>query len=379
VSDGTRSPIEFDERLKQLTPRVWAMPLMMAICVGLWIANVASGMSAMSPGADDLYRWGGSSASGVQSGQWWRLVTAMFLHGGVIHLALNMYALWEAGLMVTRLFGNRGFLLVYLGAGLVGGGLSLHFSGQTNVSVGASGAVFGIIGALLAAVIEHRGHFPGGRGKQLIGSLAFFILYSLAYGFSQSNIDNAAHVGGLLGGLVAGWLLVEKIDTGPSMNQRAMRFALALALLGGSATALALAAPKAQRNISSFYQGLKDWKEAEAAMSKAFRAVEEDGKAFNDRSIDVGTFLSRLQDVHIPALKVIEGRFDALGLPQDDRSGQFSSAQKRFVGAYREVLEAEAKRFREPGPATEAQLEAGKKKMKDIRAEIDVLNAPAKK
>lgn len=370
---------EFDGRLRQLTPLAWAMPLVMLACVGVWIANVANGMDFMSPRADDLYRWGGSSASGVQAGEWWRLVTAMFLHGGLLHLALNMYALWEAGLMVTRLFGNRGFLLVYLGTGLVGGALSLHFAGQTNVSVGASGAVFGVIGALLASVIEHRGRFPGGRGKQLIGSLAFFILYSLAYGFANKGIDNAAHIGGLVSGLVAGWLLVEKIEEGPGLAQRALRFAMTAIVLAGGAYALVQAAPPAQRNVGGYFQGLNDWQAAEKAMSTAFKAIQQDAAAARDGKIGDPEFVRRLETVHRPALLELERQFAALKLPADERAGRFSEAQRRFVQAYADLLDTEIRGARGATAGLLEEKERRKKRLDEAKAQIDALNKAGSK
>lgn len=365
---------EFDGRLRQLTPVAWAMPLVMLACVGVWIANVAGGMDFMSPRAGDLYRWGGSSASAVQAGEWWRLFTAMFLHGGLLHLALNMYALWEAGLMVTRLFGNRGFLLVYLGTGLVGGALSLHFAGQMNVSVGASGAVFGVIGALLSSVIEHRGRFPGGRGKQLISSLAFFILYSLAYGFANKGIDNAAHIGGLVSGLVAGWLLVEKIDEGPGMAQRAMRFAMTAILLAGGAYALVQAAAPAKRDVGGYFQGLNDWQAAEKAMSASFSAIQEDAAAVRDGKISDPEFVRRLESVHRPALLALERRFAALNLPAGEYAGKFAGAQRRFVQAYADLLETEIRGARETTAGLLEEKERRKKRLDEAKAGIDALN-----
>lgn len=365
---------EFDGRLRQLTPVAWAMPLVMLACVGVWIANVAGGMNFMSPRADDLYRWGGSSASAVQAGEWWRLFTAMFLHGGILHLALNMYALWEAGLMVTRLFGNRGFLLVYLGTGLVGGALSLHFAGQMNVSVGASGAVFGVIGALLASVIKHRGRFPGGRGKQLIGSLAFFILYSLAYGFANKGIDNAAHIGGLVSGFVAGWLLVEKIDEGTGRRQRAVRFVITALLLAGGTYALVQAAPKARRDVGGYFQDFAQWRSAEAAMTAALRSMEADHAALRAGTMPEAAFIGRLETVHRPEMARIGQRFAALRLPADEPAGKFAAAQLRFAQGYLGMIDNDLRIARGDIAGTKEAKQRLSKQLAEAAAEIAELN-----
>ncbi|RYY74666.1 MAG: rhomboid family intramembrane serine protease, partial [Comamonadaceae bacterium] len=147
----------FAQALAQATPMPWALYLVVALNVGVWAVNIAMGMSAFRPAAGDLFRWGANSAWAVaHDHEYWRLLTAAFLHAGLIHLGMNMLGLWGAGQLLNRLYGNAQFLLVYLASALAGSAASLHFSAQTAVSVGASGAVFGVLGAVLVAAHRHR-------------------------------------------------------------------------------------------------------------------------------------------------------------------------------------------------------------------------------
>lgn len=365
----------FDERLVALTPRVWAMPAVMLLCVAVWVANVVSGMSMMQPPADALFRWGANSASAVQDGQWWRMVTAMFLHGGVLHLALNMYALWEAGLMVTRLFGNRGFLVVYFGAGLAGNALSLHFSGQSGVSVGASGAVFGVAGALLAAVIQHRGKFPMGRSKQMLMSLGLFIFYSLAYGFSRQGIDNAAHVGGLLAGLVTGWLLLEKIDDSATPLRRQVAMAGAAALCAAATVALVLFTPPARRDMALYFSDLRQWNELQKDMTGVMQSVRTDADRSRAGQLKDDALAERFGAVHAPELRRIASGFARLRLPEEELVGKYAVAQARYAGAMAALMEADVQRMKAPSPEMSDKVHRLAAEVKEANAAIAALNA----
>jgi rhomboid protease GluP len=142
----------------------------------------------------------------VAAGEYWRLWTITLLHADEIHLAFNMYALFLIGPIVEQIYGARLFLLFYLLTAAAGSTASFVFGGDVP-AVGASGAIFGLVGILLAA---SRAHHPvlDRRARALVGQLGFLILLNLALGFANPRIDNAGHIGGLLGGLWLGYLLV---------------------------------------------------------------------------------------------------------------------------------------------------------------------------
>lgn len=130
----------------------------------------------------------------IADGQFWRLFTAMFLHIGFMHLFFNSYALYLYGPLVERFFGKKKFIIVYILSGLVGSLLSYLFSSE--MSAGASGAIFGLMGSLLYFRQRKRRIF-----ERIFGMGLFFVIgINLFYGFTQSNIDNWGHIGGLAGG-----------------------------------------------------------------------------------------------------------------------------------------------------------------------------------
>ncbi|HVH10632.1 MAG TPA: rhomboid family intramembrane serine protease [Gemmatimonadales bacterium] len=177
-----------------------------ALNVACFLVTVAGGAAFFSPTTEQLLPWGAEFGPLVLAGQWWRLIAAMFLHFGILHLAFNMWCLLQLGGVAEFLFGRVTFLALYLLSGLGGGVLSLLVH-PTIVSAGASGAIFGVAGATVAFVWLHHldFHSPELTGK--LPSLGLFIVYNLMNGFSDSGIDNAAHFGGLIAGATMGALV----------------------------------------------------------------------------------------------------------------------------------------------------------------------------
>ena len=137
---------------------------------------------------------------GLAHGEWWRLVTAAFLHYGPFHLAINMYSLFFAGTLLEHVIGRWRFLLLYVGSGIAGSAGAILLS-PNSVTVGASGAIFGILGALF--VLERRGNITTG------GQIAGLIVINLIFTFAVANISVGGHIGGLIGGVILMWLLVH--------------------------------------------------------------------------------------------------------------------------------------------------------------------------
>ena len=153
--------------------------------------------------------WGANFGPATQDGQWWRLATAMFLHFGILHLGLNMWALWDVGRLVERLYGRLRFSALYLGAGVAGNLLSLVVQGNRAVSGGASGAIFGLYGALLVFLWRERNHVDRREFRWLFGAATVFTLFTLIMGQVVPGIDNAAHIGGLVTGALLGRVLAR--------------------------------------------------------------------------------------------------------------------------------------------------------------------------
>jgi len=154
----------------------------------------------------------------VAEGEYWRLWTVTLLHGNLLHLAFNMYALYLAGPIVERWYGPVRFLLIYLACAAAGSVSSFVFGGDIP-SVGASGAVFGLFGLLVAA---GRVHHPVDRqSRALVSQVGILIVINIVFGFAVSGIDNAAHLGGLVAGLWLGAVLPpSRVPTMASLWQR---------------------------------------------------------------------------------------------------------------------------------------------------------------
>lgn len=137
----------------------------------------------------------------VQGGEWWRLVTGAFLHGSIMHVAFNMFALYQVGNLVEQLFGRARFALLYAIALLASSAAVLAFS-YDQPTLGASGAIFGLFGALVAVGLR-----LGARGRALIGQVVPVVVINLGFTFAIPGISAAAHVGGLITGFLAGLAL----------------------------------------------------------------------------------------------------------------------------------------------------------------------------
>jgi len=140
----------------------------------------------------------GALTNPLPASQWWRLITAMFVHLGFAHIAFNMFALILFGGAVEQRYGKARYLMLYLGAGVLGSATSLAYS-HASLSAGASGAIFGVIGAGLAMVLWNRDR-PGMRAQ--LRSWIFLIAINLFIGVETPGIDLRAHIGGLLGGFI---------------------------------------------------------------------------------------------------------------------------------------------------------------------------------
>jgi membrane associated rhomboid family serine protease len=191
-------------------------------------ANVALfiGMLAVGKGWDDAetLRSFGALNVPLRASEWWRLITAMFVHIGPFHLAFNMYALFLFGPAVENRYGRIRFLTLYLASGFLGSALSVALTSGVGIRAGASGGVFGILGCWIAFYVRHR-NARGSRDQ--LRSLFFLVGINLLFGFSIGGIDNFAHLGGLAGGFVAG--------TGLELWARARQDAGRLAALAGFA------------------------------------------------------------------------------------------------------------------------------------------------
>lgn len=216
----------FDEALKGNTT-AWVTPLLITINVAVFMLMVTEGYGVFSPDTKMASDWGANDGSLTLNGEWWRIISSLFLHYGVLHLLLNMNVLWIFGSQFERIFGSTKFLFLYFYSGVIGAIVSLWYS-PWKVGIGASGAIFGLIGGLTAIAFIPKLRPPVSIAKGWITSGFFFVVINGAIGLSIPVIDNAAHFGGLIGGAICGIILASSSG---SKHKNKLDFALAMRLM----------------------------------------------------------------------------------------------------------------------------------------------------
>ena len=240
--------------------------VLLAIHVGVFVAFGASGGGFDKANAEQLVAWGSNFGPLTAGGEWWRLFTAMFLHGGLVHLAVNMYTLYDVGRFTERLYGSFAFLVLYALSGLLGSAASLWWNPAVN-SVGASGALFGVLGASLVFMLDRRNGVPMSVMKVHAISLSVFVIYGIANGLAQTNIDNAAHLGGLIGGVLVGFALSRPL--GGMASRSLARAAAGIVVCSAAIFALATITPNTRATYEAektFLADLKAFSQEEKAL-----------------------------------------------------------------------------------------------------------------
>jgi rhomboid protease GluP len=168
--------------------------------------DILANVFADTQNADILITYGAKYNAAIIAGQYWRFITPIFLHANILHVGLNMLNFFILGLFIEPLFGHLRFLLIYLLTGVISIIASFYFAPQ-DVSVGASGAIFGLVGAYSVFILVHRRAFSRG-GIPAIAWLVLIVALNLGIGLVIPNVDNYAHVGGFLSGCLLGWFFV---------------------------------------------------------------------------------------------------------------------------------------------------------------------------
>jgi len=232
-----RERAEFDSMLATLTPTAYVTPALIAINLLVFVIGVALGGGLLTPNADALIKLGTDFTPYTLDGQWWRLLTSTFIHFGLMHVALNMCALYVFGRMTERIFGNVRFLAIYLLSGIAASVASLMWHPVVN-GAGASGAIFGVLGALLAFFVKREGGTPPSVIRALRNTVLVFVAYSLFNGARHFGIDNAAHVGGLCAGFVLGYTLSRALVSDRDQRLWTRQWIIAAAVYCGAAAAV---------------------------------------------------------------------------------------------------------------------------------------------
>ncbi|ERR1700690_3669219 len=247
VSDSVPPP----RRRRPVWAAAPATHLLVGINCAVFLAMVARGASLWMPTLDQLMFWGADRPNNVLVyGEWWRIVTAMFVHVGILHLATNMWCLWNLGLLAEPLMGSFGLFAAYILTGAAGNLLStlknwmypIHDASGAilfQAGAGASGAVFGIAGALIVLLRSKVLPVPPEEVRRLRKSVIYFAAINLVIGlsinfgsgFTGVEVDNSAHIGGFLCGLLFAAPMVPRIGSPRSEFQFKLRLTVALVVL----------------------------------------------------------------------------------------------------------------------------------------------------
>ncbi|MEN6314687.1 MAG: rhomboid family intramembrane serine protease [Clostridiaceae bacterium] len=257
--------MEFKVKVPVLTYTLIAINI--AVAVFIRIYSLKSGVSY----DELLLTFGAKLNYNIIKGEYWRFITPVFLHANEIHLLVNCYSLYVIGMSTEKLFGRFRFFIVYFVAGILGNILSFMFS--TNPGVGASGAIFGLLGTLLYFGLERPSLFRVYFGR----SIFITIFINLAYGFSRTGIDNFAHIGGLIGGFLASGIVSKTEKRQWYFNRYLYLVVTAAVAFSGIAYGFGSKRNKVLVEINELaeYDEAQDWANTEAKAEEVLPLLED--------------------------------------------------------------------------------------------------------
>ena len=310
---------EYEAQLKLLDRGDYATKALVAANILFFGAAGLAGAGFFVPNAEVLQAWGTNFGPLTTDGQWWRLVTSMFLHFGVFHVALNMWALYVGGRLAERLFGAWAFVLIYFSSGLGGSLSSLLWNPAIN-SAGASGAIFGVYGAMLAFFLRKHSAIPAAIINQQRWSGVAFIGFNLMNGFSHAGIDNAAHIGGLSVGFVMGLVLARPLGLEARTRIGATSFYMrggitALSLIGLIFVALRFS-PASNAADQRFRRDIRAMTESETIARKS---ANEAFEQLRNHQITGREFAARINNDVLPRWAMIQKSFERDRVDDDSK------------------------------------------------------------
>jgi rhomboid protease GluP len=278
-------------------------PIIIDINILVFLLMLKSGVSFFSPDIPDLIQWGANFKPLTLNGGWWRLFTSMFLHIGFFHLLMNMYALIFIGILLEPHIGRFRFLVAYLFTGLVSSLTSLYWHDLT-VSAGASGAIFGMYGVFLALLTTN--FLEKKMQKTFLASIIIFVLYNLANGM-KAGIDNAAHLGGLLSGLIMGYAFYPSLLKPENARLKYLSAGILCFIIALSSFVIYYKMPddilKYEKGMESFARLESDALNAlqfppDATKENILNRIQKQGIVLWENNIQL---LQKLEQLHLPA------------------------------------------------------------------------------
>lgn len=227
VNEQEQEAKEIDKVMRFSGSNLYLTYGIIAINIIVFILMVINGAGIVEPDARVHALWGSNFSPLTLSGDWWRLITSVFIHFGIFHLLLNMYALYMAGVYLEPMLGKTKFFVAYLSTGVIANLISLWWHNNSVNGAGASGAIFGMYGVFLALLLTNL--IPKQVRTALLQSIGVFIVLNVVYGM-QGNVDNSAHIGGLLSGAIIGFMFYPLLKKGETGIKRSLLLAAIVAV-----------------------------------------------------------------------------------------------------------------------------------------------------
>lgn len=297
---------EMDRAMNLSGSNLYVTYTIIGINILVFILMVMDGAGIMASNPLVHIKWGSNFAPLTLSGDWWRLITCVFIHFGIIHLLMNMYCLYMIGIYLEPMLGKPKFITAYVGTGILASLTSLWWHSEPTNSAGASGAVFGMYGLFLALLTSNL--IPKAARQQLLQSIGIFVAYNLVYGM-KSGVDNAAHVGGLVSGFVIGFIYVFAIKKEREQDQKLQWIIPAVAVLCVGTAFMYLQQNKASAAErasllnelqSASYKDNKKFNEKLSEFDAIHQRVNE---MVSDTSVTVEELLKNVNDSALPLLR----------------------------------------------------------------------------
>jgi len=358
---------KFREHLHAISPQAPVTPSIIGLNIIVFLIMLLAGAGLTATNPSVHLKFGSNFGPLTWTGEPWRLLTSAFIHFGVIHIAFNMYALYNGGVLTERLYGSARFTVIYLLSAIAGSVVSGWWDPLRN-SAGASGAIFGVYGALLVFFALRRSDIPTALLKSAGRGAISLCVYSLVIGATNPLIDNACHVGGLLGGAAAGFLLVRPFD--PTVRAVPQPWRLAGASLAVCAALALLSAPLLLPNGARsanlrLDRALENFTEQESQLVDRFVAIESSLQA---GKLTGASAADRIEtEVMRPWSKVTQSLRALPPIePADSIAAQRLVATQEYAMAREQANALTVSALRNPAPAADEAMVASWNRVGDL-------------
>ena len=340
----------------------WVTYVLIAANVAMFGVELAAGASAISPTPQQMIDLGGNFAPVTLHGEWWRIVSSMFLHYGAIHIGMNMICLYQAR-VVEQLYGKLGYVAIYLVAGLLGGVASL--ARNTNaVSAGASGAVFGVFGAFGAFLVLRKAAMDEEVWRKTTRQIVTFVAINLVYGMSVPGIDMSAHIGGLFGGFAVGAVLLAGKS---SEAQRTVRSAVAT-LAGIAITVGALMTLRPPSDVTA---QIRELDRIEKTTLPVFQSILT---RFDEGKVDHAALAIELERDVIAPWKQLDAKMGTVDRPPE-RLARIWNLMRNYVASRLTSFDLCLALLRASPEQRDAAIEAFTKQMDEVTRDTEAISA----